>query len=179
MSAQRLHDGQHFDFASHPLFSSTSTNASGFDAIPVAPVATVAPTTAVARVAKIKSKAPVSGDFFFQKARHVESDRLDAQPGYLRLVPGRAVTLKAAQPGVLRIAQGRVWVTFCDAARDSQVRAGDYFVDRSQGLPLLPGQSVVIEAFSAGNECTAFFSWDPVAPQRTVQAAAPARWALT
>lgn len=118
-------------------------------------------------------------DYFFQQARDVLSDRLDRQSGYLKLAAGRAVTVKAGQAGVLRMAQGRVWVTFCDAAHDSKVRAGDYFVDRGEGLPLLPGQSVVMEAFDGGNQASAFFTWEPLAPVHGERAAAPARWALT
>lgn len=178
MSVSTTQARQAFDFASHPLFSSTSTNRTGFEAIPVAPAATpVAHTAAPARAAASKAAAPC--DYFFQKALHVESDRLESQPGYLRLVPGRAVTLQASQPGVLRIAQGRVWVTFSNAAQDGRVRAGDYFVDRGQSLPLLAGHNVVLEAFDCNNQASAFFTWEPVAPPRTARAASLARWALS
>jgi Protein of unknown function (DUF2917) len=176
MSVSTIQARQAFDFASHPLFSSNSTNRTGFEAIPVAPAASSA-TAAAARETDSKNAAPC--DYFFQKALHVESDRLESQPGYLRLVPGRAVTLQASQPGVLRIAQGRVWVTFSNAAQDGRVRAGDYFVDRGQSLPLLAGHKVVLEAFDANNQASAFFTWEPVAPPRVARAAALARWALS
>jgi hypothetical protein len=123
----------------------------------------------------LKSQNP-----FFQPSIDAYSGRLDKQPGYLRLSAGRAVRLRATEPGVLRMAQGRVWVTFDQDAKNKDCgRNGDYFVQRGEGLPLLAGQSVLMESFALGDAASAFFSWEPLAPPRPVRAPAPARWALT
>ena len=102
------------------------------------------------------------------------SGRLDKRADCCKLAVGRAVTLRARQPGVLHVAQGRVWVTFNGGGR-----AGDYFVDQGEGLPLLAGQTVVLESFAVGPAAPAYFSWEPLAPSRRVNAAVPARWVLT
>jgi hypothetical protein len=115
---------------------------------------------------------------FFQNFVEAHSGRIDAQSGYLRLDAGRAVRLVASRPGVLRIAQGRIWATFDHAAKNDGPRAGDYFANRGEGLPLLAGQSVLIESFALGDAAAAYFSWEPLAPPRPCAAAAPARWAM-
>lgn len=84
--------------------------------------------------------------------------------GCWKLSPGRALSLRAGQAGELRVAQGRVWITFDDAGQDSRVRAGDYFLGQGERLPLLPGQSLVMESFAGSHTAaSAYFSWEPAA----------------
>ena len=122
------------------------------------------------------SNCPPSRDFF-QAVSNASSGLLDKQHGFLRLAAGHAVTLKAAKPGVLRIAQGRVWATFDHSDRVGSC-AGDFFAGRGEGLPLLPGQAVVVESFALGEAENAYFSWEPLAPAQACRAAPPAQWAL-
>ena len=115
---------------------------------------------------------------FMQASPDAVSGRLDKQTDkqadHRKLAVGRAVTLRASESGVLRVAQGRLWVTFNGGGR-----AGDYFVGQGEGLPLLAGQTVVVESFAVGPEAAAYFSWEPLAPTRRLKAAMPARWVLT
>jgi hypothetical protein len=82
-------------------------------------------------------------------------------PGCWVLEPGRAVSLRASQAGKVRVARGRVWLTFDDAATDINVRAGDYFLDCGESLPIARGQSLVMESFAAGCADPAWFGWEP------------------
>ena len=115
---------------------------------------------------------------YLQNFVAAHSGRINAQPGYLRLDGGRAVRLVATSSGVLRIAEGRVWATFDHAAAKNGPRAGDYFANCGDGLPLLAGQSVVIESFALGDAAAAYFSWEPWASPQPCPAAAPLRWAV-
>lgn len=123
--------------------------------------------------------APKTFQTYLQAAAEARSGRLDQQPGYLRLGAGQAVTLRANEPGVLRIAQGRVWVTFDGVApQQAGIASGDYFVSRGEELPLLSGQSILVEPFSVGDGASVYFSWEPLAPPRAERALRAARWAL-
>ncbi|MES2361163.1 MAG: DUF2917 domain-containing protein [Pseudomonadota bacterium] len=99
---------------------------------------------------------------YLQQATHAGTGQVNGLAGCWKLAPGRALSLRAGQAGELRVAEGRVWITFDDAGQDSRVRAGDYFLSQGERLPLLPGQSLVMESF-AGSHTAApvYFSWEP------------------
>ena len=84
-----------------------------------------------------------------------------ALPGCWTLGAGRALSMRASQAGELCVARGRVWVTFDNAAVDSSVRAGDYFLGEGESLQLAAGQSLVMESFGSGDTASAYFSWEP------------------
>ncbi|MDB5964259.1 MAG: hypothetical protein JWQ72_759 [Polaromonas sp.] len=87
---------------------------------------------------------------------------MDGLSGCWTLARGRAVTLRAGRAGELQVARGRVWLTFDGAARDSTVRAGDYFVGAGESVSLAAGQALVMESFCPADDGPAYFSWEPV-----------------
>ena len=128
----------------------------------------------------VRSACTTARSSFFLPSADAVSGLIDRQPGYLRLAVGKAVRLKATRPGVLRITQGRVWATFDPqhGRCGEPTRAGDYFVARGEGLPLLAGQSVVLEPFAVGEQASSYFAWEPVAPPRPGFGPVPADWSL-
>lgn len=113
----------------------------------------------------------------------------DALSGCWTLADGRALTLRPTRPGVLRIAHGRVWATFDHAQREDGVRGGDHFLGAGQELKLLPGQTLVMESWSAAQNTAAYFSWDCLpatagialmnTPRRVLAGSAPWRAGVT
>ena len=112
-----------------------------------------------------------------------------SRPAISYSVPaGQAMTVRVHESGVLRIQQGRLWLTFSPANGNGNVNgngngngngdndccppAGDYFLERGDGLPLAAGQIVVIEiwAKAAPSEQSAAaparVSWEADAPRR-------------
>ncbi|NQW94249.1 MAG: DUF2917 domain-containing protein [Polaromonas sp.] len=75
------------------------------------------------------------------------------------------MSLSIRAPGELRIAHGRVWVTFANAADDTSVRAGDYFLSAGEVLRLASDQQVVMESIDEQSHWSAnssvFFRWEP------------------
>jgi hypothetical protein len=82
--------------------------------------------------------------------------------GCWKLGARQALTLKPVQPGVLRITHGRVWITFDHACHDGGVKGGDHFLESGESFRLLPGQALVMEAWSPAKHSAAYFSWDPL-----------------
>ena len=104
-----------------------------------------------------------------------------SRPAISYSVPaGQAMTVRVRESGVLRIQQGRLWLTFSPANgngngnNDCCPPAGDYFLERGDGLPLAAGQIVVIEmwAKAAPSEQSAAaparVSWEADAPRRSL-----------
>ena len=88
--------------------------------------------------------------------------------GCWTLAPGHALTLRASEAGELCIARGRVWLTFEDAALDSQVRAGDHFLSDGESMQLAKGQTLVMESMAMGDDRPAYFNWEPDPPTAAV-----------
>ena len=122
-----------------------------------------------------------------QAARFFSQSRLwgGSRPAISYTVPaGQAMTVRVRESGVLRIQQGRLWLTFSPANGNGNVNgngyndccppAGDYFLERGDGLPLAAGQIVVIEmwAKAAPSEQSAAaparVSWEADAPRRSL-----------
>ena len=118
-----------------------------------------------------------------QAARFFSQSRLwgGSRPAISYTVPaGQAMTVRVRESGVLRIQQGRLWLTFSPANgngngdNDCCPPAGDYFLERGDGLPLAAGQIVVIEmwAKAAPSEQSAAaparVSWEADAPRRSL-----------
>ena len=118
-----------------------------------------------------------------QAARFFSQSRLwgGSRPAISYTVPaGQAMTVRVRESGVLRIQQGRLWLTFSPANgngngdSDRCPPAGDYFLERGDGLPLAAGQIVVIEmwAKAAPSEqnaaAPARVSWEADAPRRSL-----------
>ncbi len=82
-------------------------------------------------------------------------------PGSWQLVPDRAVTLLPGQPGVLRVDQGRVWATLNGPHQGPANDWGDVVLGCGQQLQLLPGQNVVVEAYTHAVNEPVYFSWEP------------------
>lgn len=90
------------------------------------------------------------------------------------------MTLRARRASLLRVARGRVWVTV-NASQPGwhgpspmlPTAACDHFLGQGEGLVLLPGQTLVMEALtgntgnggnigSVGCSAPASFSWEPL-----------------
>ena len=96
-----------------------------------------------------------------------------SRPAISTTVPaGHAITVRARDSGVLRICQGRLWVTFSHADRDSQVPAGDLFLECGESLRLQARQTVVMEPWPRAASqvedtgVPACVSWEADAPLR-------------
>ncbi len=122
--------------------------------------------------------APRPGGRCRSQPGEATAGRPEGLPGAWKLGAGRALTLHARQAGVLRIAHGRVWLTFNNAGQDARVRAGDHFLSRGDSLPLLAGETVVMESWGLGHAPSAWFNWDwaPAATGSAVAAPKPINW---
>jgi hypothetical protein len=80
----------------------------------------------------------------------------------------------------LRIAQGRVWATTVGPHPGPGNDRGDIVLEAGQTLTVLPGQAVVMEAWTPGtqtlDQAAASFSWDPVAVVADDALRAGSRW---
>lgn len=84
--------------------------------------------------------------------------------GCWKLAAGQALSLRPQTHGVLQIAQGHAWVTLRGALADRPGAAVDHVLRTGERLTVVPGQHVVMEAWSAsrGGEPVAF-RWDALA----------------
>lgn len=82
-------------------------------------------------------------------------------PEYWKLVPDRALTLRADTAGVLRVSQGRVWITGEGPHQGPANDWGDVVLCGGEQLVLQPGRQVVVEAYGEAVNEAAFFSWEP------------------
>lgn len=82
-------------------------------------------------------------------------------PECWKLVPDRALTLRADTAGVLRVSQGRVWVTADGPHQGPANDWGDVVLHSGEQLLLQPGRQVVVEAYGEAVNAPAFFSWEP------------------
>lgn len=101
-------------------------------------------------------------------------DAVQGLAGSWKLGAGQALSLRPHHPGELRITHGRVWLTFGQAGLDLRVRAGDHFLSRGDRIPLLAGDSVVLEPVGISHASSAYFSWDPATASSPVLALQPA-----
>ena len=83
-----------------------------------------------------------------------------ALPGTWKLGAGRAITLQPREAGVFRVAHGQLWATSQGPHGLSPDDSGDMILGAGQQLRLMPGQQLVIEAWTA--QAPAYFSWDPL-----------------
>ncbi len=89
------------------------------------------------------------------------SHNQDTVPGFWKLAPGRALSLQPRQSGWLRVAQGQVWVTLDARHRGAGNELGDYFLHAGEQLAVRPGQHLVLEPFTRGQQQAVFFEWTP------------------
>ena len=87
-------------------------------------------------------------------------------PECWKLVPDRALTLRADTAGVLRVSQGRVWVTADGPHQGPANDWGDVVLRSGEQLLLQPGRQVVVEAYGEAVNQAAFFSWEPSPPRQ-------------
>lgn len=80
-----------------------------------------------------------------------------------QLAKGRVLRVRVREAGVLRVSSGQAWVTLDRVHGDTLADAGDLFVSPGHDLPLRAGQSLVLEAWSAGAQGSMGLSWEPVA----------------
>ena len=97
-----------------------------------------------------------------QKSLKLQQSPLGAlAPECWKLVPDRALTLRADTAGVLRVSQGRVWVTADGPHQGPANDWGDVVLHSGEQLLLQPGRQVVVEAYGDAVNAAAFFSWEP------------------
>ena len=86
---------------------------------------------------------------------------LTGLPGFWKLKPGRALSLRPRRPGVLRIARGRVWATFDGPHHGAANQLGDQFLQAGEQMEVKPGQRLVVEPLEHGGRNDVFFEWVP------------------
>ena len=105
-----------------------------------------------------------------QKSLKLQQSPLGAlAPECWKLVPDRALTLRADTAGVLRVSQGRVWVTADGPHQGPANDWGDVVLHSGEQLLLQPGRQVVVEAYGEAVNQAAFFSWEPSPPRPGIQ----------
>ncbi len=110
-----------------------------------------------------------------QKSLKLQQSPLGAlAPECWKLVPDRALTLRADTAGVLRVSQGRVWVTADGPHQGPANDWGDMVLHSGEQLLLQPGRQVVVEAYGEAVNQAAFFSWEPSPPGKRIPAVSAA-----
>lgn len=98
-----------------------------------------------------------------------------------KLDAGHATTLQPHQAGVFRVAQGKIWATLDGPHPGHTMVQGDHFLEAGDSLKLQPGQRLVVETWSLGDQAQpGYFSWEPqteaVWDGRHEAASAGAQW---